>query len=81
MDGVAGIVPIFINIPFGHASVLMDPDDFVLTVDGFSGDLGPVLVGAITDGLIVIGDVDECAISELYPTHAIGIFLKFDGTF
>ena len=49
----------------------MCPDDFVLTVDGFSGDLRPALVGAITNASTTLGDVIEGAISKLYETHAV----------
>ena len=57
----------------------MDPDDFVLSIDGFGGDLRPTPEGAITDAASLIGDVIKGAISELDPSHAGGVLLKFDG--
>ena len=81
MDGAALLVPVGVNIPFGHAAVGMGPDDFVLAVDGVSGDLRPTLERAITNALVVMGDVIKAAIGELNPTHAGGVFLEFNGSF
>ena len=41
MNGDVLSVPVGVEIPFGHASIGMGPDDFVLTIDGFSGELRP----------------------------------------
>ena len=69
MSVVAGVVPVGVDSPFGHASVLMGPDDFLLSIDGFSGDLRPALVGAITNAAIAMSDVIKGAITELNPAH------------
>ena len=79
MDGGGLMVPVGIDIPFGQASIGMGPDDFVLTIDGVSRDLGPALVGAIANTASASGDVIKGSIGELNPPHAGGIFLEFNG--